>query len=134
MIVIMAIEGSLYRLPSASLLPRFGTKPRRSVPRGADTRGPTEEHCLFAHATEPFFPNRRDLLAVTGQLPDDPAMFMVMVHHGKSRGGGRAAIDCRRKRPARAMSQVLERDFDHENSRVLGDFNDRPDDCSLNVL
>ena len=46
-----------------------------------------DEHFLFAHETETFFPNRRDLLAVTVQLPDESATFIVMVHHGKSRAG-----------------------------------------------
>jgi hypothetical protein len=32
-----------------------------------------DEHFLFAHETETFFPNRRDLLAVTVQLPDESA-------------------------------------------------------------
>jgi hypothetical protein len=71
-----------------------------------------DEHFLFAHESETFFPNRRDLLAVTVQLPDESATFVVMVHHGKSRAGGRAATDFRREGAARAMIQVLERDFD----------------------
>jgi hypothetical protein len=60
-----------------------------------------DEHFLFAHETETFFPNRRDLLAVTVHLPDDPATFVVMVHHGKSRAGGRAGTDSRCERAAR---------------------------------
>jgi hypothetical protein len=55
-----------------------------------------DEHFLFAHESETFFPNRRDLLAVTVQLPDESSTFVVMVHHGKSRLRGRAATDPRR--------------------------------------
>jgi hypothetical protein len=52
-----------------------------------------------------------------------------MVHHGKSRAGGRAATDFRREGAARAMIHVLDRDF-----ILLGDFNGNPDDRSLNIL
>jgi endonuclease/exonuclease/phosphatase family metal-dependent hydrolase len=93
-----------------------------------------DEHFLFAHETETLFPNRRDLLAVTIQLPDESATFVVMVHHGKSRAGGRATTDPRREGAARAMIQVFERDFDDRDFILLGDFNDNPDDRSLNIL
>jgi endonuclease/exonuclease/phosphatase family metal-dependent hydrolase len=93
-----------------------------------------DKHFLFAHETETLFPNRRDLLAVTVQLPDESATFVVMVHHGKSRAGGRATIDPRREGAARAMMQVFERDFDDQDFILLGDFNDNPDDRSLNIL
>jgi hypothetical protein len=57
-----------------------------------------------------------------------------MVHHGKSRAGGRAATDPRREGAARAMIQVFERDFDEKDVILVGDFNDNPDDRSLNIL
>jgi len=55
-----------------------------------------DEHFLFAHESETLFPNRRALLAVTVQLPDESSTFVVMVHHGKSRLGRRAAPNPRR--------------------------------------
>ena len=45
----------------------------------------------------PSFRIRRDLLAVTVQLPDESATFVVMVHHDKSRVGGRAATGVHRE-------------------------------------
>jgi hypothetical protein len=93
-----------------------------------------DEHFLFAHESETLFPNRRDLLAVTVQLPDESATFVVLVHHGKSRAGGRATTDVRREGAARAMLRVFERDFDDKDFILLGAFNDNPDDCSLNIL
>jgi exonuclease III len=93
-----------------------------------------DEHFPFAHETETFFPNRRDLLAVEVQLPDEPATFVVFVHHAKSRRGGRATTDFQREEAARTIVRVLERDFDEKDMILLGDFNDNPDDRSLNIL
>jgi Endonuclease/Exonuclease/phosphatase family len=93
-----------------------------------------DEHFLFTHESETLLPNRRDLLAVTVQLWDESATFVVMVHHGKSCDGGRAAPDFRREGAARAMIQVFERDFDDRDFILLGDFNNHPDDRSLNIL
>lgn len=108
-------------------------KPLRVVGLPADLDA-DDAHFLFAHESETFFPNRRDLLAVGVQLSDESATFVVMVHHGKSRAGGRAASDARREGAARAMLRVFERDFDDGDFILVGDFNDNPDDCSLNIL
>jgi hypothetical protein len=40
----------------------------------------------------------------------------------------------RREGAARAMLRVFERDFDGRGFILLGDFNDNPDDRSLNIL
>jgi hypothetical protein len=57
-----------------------------------------------------------------------------MVHHGKSRVGGRATTDAQREGAARDILQVLEQRFDDKDYILLGDFNDNPDDRSLNIL
>jgi hypothetical protein len=57
-----------------------------------------------------------------------------MGHYGKSRAGGRATTDPPREGATRAIIQVFERDFYDENSMLLGDFNDNPDDRSFNIL
>jgi hypothetical protein len=93
-----------------------------------------DAHFLFAREAELIFPNRRDLLAVAVQLPDESATFVVMVYHAKSRLGGRTATDPRRDGAARAMLRVFERDFDGRGFILLGDFSDNPDDRSLNLL
>jgi Lamin Tail Domain/Endonuclease/Exonuclease/phosphatase family len=93
-----------------------------------------DAHFLFAREAELLFPNRRDLLAVEVLLSDESATFVVLVHHAKSRAGGRAATDPRREGASRAMLRVLERDFDDRDFILLGNFNDNPDDRSLNIL
>ncbi|MCI0724765.1 MAG: endonuclease/exonuclease/phosphatase family protein [Acidobacteria bacterium] len=80
------------------------------------------------------FPNRRDLLAIEIQVPGQSSTFFVMVHHAKARSGGRASTDSRREGASRDILRVLEQDFDDRDYILLGDFNDNPDDRSLNIL
>jgi len=57
-----------------------------------------------------------------------------MVVHEKSRLGGRAVTDPIREGAARAFVQKLDRDYEDKRFILLGDFNDNPDDKSLNIL
>jgi Endonuclease/Exonuclease/phosphatase family len=57
-----------------------------------------------------------------------------MVVHEKSRLGGRATTDPIREGAARALVQKLDRDYEDKRFILLGDFNDNPDDKSLNIL
>lgn len=60
-----------------------------------------DQHFLFSSASNDLFPNRRGLLAVEVKVPNDSATFFVLVHHAKSRVGGRAVTDrCRAVRRA----------------------------------
>jgi endonuclease/exonuclease/phosphatase family metal-dependent hydrolase len=94
-----------------------------------------DEDFLFAGAAhDTLFPNRRDLLVAEVEIPNTPVTFFVMVHHAKSRLGGRAVTDPRREGAAAALVQVLEERFDERDFVLLGDFNDNPDDRSLNIL
>lgn len=81
-----------------------------------------------------FFPNRRDVLVIELELPALGRSFFVMVNHAKSRFGGRATTDPKREGAARKLIQVLEARFDESLYVLLGDFNDSPDDRSLNIL
>ena len=93
------------------------------------------EHFLFPNASSNnAFPNRRDVLAVEVKAPNEDVTFLVFVQHAKSRFGGRANNDARREGAARAIIQVLEQQFDEKDFILLGDFNDNPDDRSLNIL
>jgi endonuclease/exonuclease/phosphatase family metal-dependent hydrolase len=93
------------------------------------------DHFLFeGSAHDNAFPSNRDLLCVEVVLPDSAGSLHVMVHHAKSRYGGRSNTNARRVAAARAMIQAFERDFDELNFVLLGDFNDNPDDASLNIL
>ena len=57
-----------------------------------------------------------------------------MVVHAKSRSGGRSATDNRREGAARDLVEALEQKYDDANVVIVGDFNDNPDDRSLNIL
>lgn len=85
------------------------------------------------------FPNRRDVLVVeirpkqaSGGAPIES--FFVMVIHAKSRLGGRSVTDPRREQAAVKIVNRLKADFANRNFILLGDFNDDPDDRSLNIL
>jgi endonuclease/exonuclease/phosphatase family metal-dependent hydrolase len=98
-----------------------------------------DKHFLFpgSDLNSPF-PKRRDVLAVEVELPgragEESQRFFVMVHHAKARRGGRQNTEGRRRDASRRLVRKLERDFDEVNYILLGDFNDNPDDASLNIL
>ena len=90
---------------------------------------------LFAGPTfESLFRNRRDVLVGVVQIPGETEPLHVMVVHEKSRLGGRAVTDSIREGAARALVQKLDRDYEDKRFILLGDFNDNPDDKSLNIL
>lgn len=94
---------------------------------------------LFPGATNNLlFPNRRDVLdvRVRHSHPEGAGevQFHVLIAHAKSRFGGRATTDPRRVDAAVAVLHALEQHFDDELFILLGDFNDNPDDRSLNIL
>lgn len=78
------------------------------------------------------FPRKRDLLQVFVQ--GFGYEFVVLVHHAKSRRGGRMATDVRREAAAVYMVQHIRTVLAGRNVIVLGDFNDNPDDRSVNIL
>lgn len=94
-----------------------------------------DEHFAFPGSQDDdLFPTRRDLLTVRVSSPNTDQTFVVFVVHAKSRRGGRATTDPRREGAARAMIRLFERNFDEEAFVLVGDFNDTPDDRSLNIL
>jgi endonuclease/exonuclease/phosphatase family metal-dependent hydrolase len=108
---------------------------RRPLKIKAPDLNADDEDFLFAGASnENLFPNRRDLLVAEIAIPNMTSTLFVMVHHAKSRLGGRAVTDPRREGAAAAILQVLEQRFDERDFVLLGDFNDNPDDRSLNIL
>jgi endonuclease/exonuclease/phosphatase family metal-dependent hydrolase len=90
---------------------------------------------LFPGPTfENLFRNRRDVLVGVVEIPGETEPLHVMVVHEKSRLGGRAVTDPVREGAARALVQKLDRDYEDKRFILLGDFNDNPDDKSLNIL
>lgn len=94
-----------------------------------------DRHFLFpTSANNNAFPDRRDVLRVAIRMPTIDREFTVLVLHGKSRFGGRHTTDPRRELASTMLVNLLERDFDGQSFILLGDFNDSPDDKSLNIL
>ena len=92
-------------------------------------------HFLFPGSTHNSeFPNRRDGLIIELKVKATGDSFHAIVIHAKSRKGGRANTDHRRENAARKLIEAIEQDFDEKPLVLLGDFNDNPDDKSLNIL
>jgi len=90
----------------------------------------------FLCETEPdrLFPGARDVLAVAVTVPAEDGEVWILNVHAKARAGGRHATDARREDASRVLVDLLEREFDERLYVLLGDFNDTPDDRSLNIL
>lgn len=78
------------------------------------------------------FPRSRDLLQVEVEAIGGRYYFLVV--HAKSRRGGRAETDVRREKAAQLIVKHIRENLAGEKVIVLGDFNDNPDDRSLNIL
>ena len=107
----------------------FWTLPQFQTDEDADPA-----HFLFSDSSDNnHFPKSRDVLAVKVQ-PESGIEFVVMVVHAKSRYGGRATTESRRVGAAQALVDKFKAEFDDVPFVILGDFNDNPDDRSLNIL
>ncbi len=78
------------------------------------------------------FPRSRDLLQVEAEGLGRTWVFLV--HHAKSRRGGRWRNDARRERATALMVDYIRRNLRGRSVVILGDFNDNPDDRSVNIL
>ena len=78
------------------------------------------------------FPRKRDLLQIF--VEGLGREFVILVHHAKSRRGGRLATDPRREKAAVYIMDHIRKVLAGRNVILLGDFNDNPDDRSLNIL
>ena len=78
------------------------------------------------------FPRSRDLLQV--MVDGYGKEFVFFVNHFKSRYGGRLKTDPRRVEAARMIVEYIRHNLSDRNVVILADFNDDPDDRSLNVL
>lgn len=78
------------------------------------------------------FPGKRDVLRAVISAPGG-AKFSVYVCHMKSRSGGRLQTDPQREMAAALLAGYIS-GHQSENTIVLGDMNDAPDDRSMNIL
>jgi len=97
------------------------------------------EHFLCEDESNTFFPVKRDVLTIGLEVLETGDTFTLMVVHTKSRferaaGKGRATNDPRREGASKILIQKLDALFDGQPVAILGDFNDNPDDRSLNIL
>lgn len=88
---------------------------------------------VFPDSSHDFeFPRKRDLLQVN--VEGHGYEFIFLVHHAKSRSGGRYKTDSRREGAAKLIVDYIQTDLAGKNVVLLGDFNDNPDDRSMNIL
>ncbi len=78
------------------------------------------------------FPRSRNLLQV--EVEGIGGIYYFLVCHAKSRRGGRAKTDMRRQRAAALIVKHIQENLTGKKVIVLGDFNDNPDDRSMNIL
>lgn len=78
------------------------------------------------------FPGRRNVLEVGLRAPNGEVIQVIVVHY-KSRGGGRTESDPSRIEASRLLLDYLQ-SRRYESAILLGDFNDTPDDESMNIL
>jgi PKD repeat protein/exonuclease III len=92
------------------------------------------EHFLGETVDDRFLPGGRDVLSVevTGAGLERP--LQVLVHHAKSRRGGRSKTAEQRIGAARAIVDAIRTELPKRDVVLVGDFNDNPDDASLNIL
>lgn len=99
-------------------------------------RQPLAVHSARLLFTDPAhdyeFPRSRDILEVRVMAHGRELVFLV--HHAKSRSGGRMQTDERREGASVKLVQYIREKLAGESVILLGDFNDNPDDRSLNIL
>lgn len=104
----------------------------RGAEAGKLNAGP--ENFLCEDRSEQHFPGARDVLMaeVTGTGWERPVQ--VLVTHAKSRRGGRNTTASQRIGAARDIVASLRDQLPASDVILMGDFNDSPDDTSLNIL
>jgi endonuclease/exonuclease/phosphatase family metal-dependent hydrolase len=93
-----------------------------------------DDDFLCADQPNMFYPNRRDVLQSVVEHNSADASFHILVCHPKARVGGRANNEWRRVAAAAILAGKIESELQEEFVVLLGDFNDNPDDQSLNIL
>ncbi|MFM1921188.1 MAG: hypothetical protein RLZZ303_2822 [Candidatus Hydrogenedentota bacterium] len=92
------------------------------------------EHFLCEDRSESHFPGARDVLAVELLGTGWERPVHVLVTHAKSRRGGRKDTAPQRIGAAKDVVASIREQLDGSDIIYLGDFNDNPDDASLNIL
>ncbi len=109
-------------------------RPLTVATRDGDLDADDEDYLFPGQAFDWVFPYRRDVLAVAVRVPGRELPFGVMTVHLLSRNGGRAVTNERRVGASTELALRLRERFSRSAYVLLGDFNDNPDDQSLNIL
>jgi len=102
--------------------------------RDGDLDADDEDYLFPGQEFDWVFPYRRDVLVAAIRVPGRELPFGVMVVHQLSRNRGRAASNERRVGASTELALRLKERFSRSAYVLLGDFNDNPDDQSLNIL
>ncbi len=92
----------------------------------------SSQHIFADKKYDDAFPRSRNCLEVEVEIAGKRLFFLVQ--HYKSRGGGRMKTDARREKASELIVQYIKEKRSNDYIVVLGDFNDSPDDRSLNIL
>ena len=92
----------------------------------------SQKYIYAAKSFDDAFPRSRNLLQVEVEAIGGHYYFLVVP--AKSRRGGRAQTDARREKASQLIVKHIRDNLAGEKVIVLGDFNDNPDDRSLNIL
>lgn len=110
--------------------------PKEDQETGIAVKAPyeiVESDTVFKDTTLDFaFPGGRNVFRAMVKAPDGE-LFTFYVVHCKSRGGGRLQTDIQRETAAGMLASFI-KGKKEPNVVVLGDFNDCPDDVSVNIL
>ncbi len=79
------------------------------------------------------FPGGRDVLRATVKSPSGGTYTFYVLHMKSRGGGGRLQTDRQREMAAKLLAEYIRKKGEN-NVVVLGDFNDCPDDVSVNIL
>lgn len=109
-------------------------KPWRATNIPTDLDADDEHFLAPDRALESFFPIRRDALFVKVASPDGRPAFTAINVHAKARVGGRNTTEPRRVGASRYLVSAFKKQLPGDRLVLLGDFNDAPDDISLNIL
>lgn len=89
------------------------------------------EDFLFTASTN--FPDRRDVLRIYVAVQELNGEVELLNHHAKSRYNGRITSEAKRLGAALEISSYIDT-LSQQFVLLLGEFNDNPDDASLNTL
>ena len=98
-----------------------------------ETSNAGNEDFLFRSSSN--FPDKRDVLAlgIRSHFMGEDKELVLLNHHAKSRYGGRVTTEPTRIAAAMEINTWINDNYP-DTTIVLGDFNDNPDDASLNTL